>query len=91
MMWPDIINGSLEFIGGLLTIKSVRLILRDRTVRGIHWSPVLFFWTWGLWNLYYYPHLGQWFSLAGGVFLNAVNLVWLVLMVRYWPREGGTR
>lgn len=82
-MNPDAINGFFELGGALLLLLNVRAILRDREVSGIHWGPTAFFTAWGLWNLFYYPSLDQWFSFAGGVAIVTVNAVWLALVLKY--------
>jgi len=43
----------------------------------------VFFTSWGMWNLFYYPHLGQWYSFAGGVFIVSVNTFWLGQIIYY--------
>jgi hypothetical protein len=83
---PDLMNGLLEFTGGWMLAFNVRKLWRDKMVRGVHWGPTLFFFAWGVWNLYYYPHLGQWFSFAGGCWIVAVNGAWWLLMLRYRSR-----
>lgn len=40
-----------------------------------------FFSAWGIWNLVYYPTLGQWASFIGGVLLVAGNVAWVVLAI----------
>lgn len=40
------------------------------------------FTVWGVWNLAYYPALGQWLSFVGGVVLVAGNLAWVVEAVK---------
>ena len=85
-MVPDLINGLFEISGGFFILMNVRQMWRDKMVRGVHWGPTLFFTSWGLWNLYYYPHLDQWISFAGGMFIVAVNAVWLAMMIYYWRR-----
>lgn len=80
---PDVINGLFE-IGGAIAISfSIRRVLKDKAVKGISWAMVLFFSTWGVWNLYFYPHLDQWFSLAGGILLIAAQLVYAALLIYY--------
>ena len=80
---PDIINGLLEFGGGLFLLKNIAQLYKDKMIRGVHWMPTGYFAFWGLWNLYYYPHLEQWFSVAGGAFLVVVNLFWFSQMIYY--------
>lgn len=86
-MWPDIINAVFETLAGLLTLLNVRRIIIDKEVRGISMIPITLFTLWGIWNLYYYPHLGQWFSFVGGLFIMLTNLTWVSLAVYY----GGWR
>lgn len=86
-MKQDLINGLFELAGGLLLIKNVICLRRDKVVRGVSWIPVSFFTTWGAWNLYYYPWLGQWFSFAGGLLIVIVNCIWLSLVIRYQPGD----
>lgn len=89
-MTPDIVNGLFEFCGAAFIACSIRRVLIDRQVAGISWLTISFFAGWGLWNLFYYPHLDQWFSFAGGVALVAANAVYVALLLRfsYWPVSG---
>jgi hypothetical protein len=40
----------------------------------------------GFWNLFYYPHLDQWLSFAGGVLIVLANTVWIAMAVHYGSR-----
>lgn len=86
-MTPDMVNGLFEFIGSIMLWKNVQTLHRDKLVRGVHWTATGFFMTWGFWNLYYYPHLDQWWSFAGGVSIVTANTVWLVQILYYNWRE----
>lgn len=83
MSLPDLINGAFEACGALALCANIRQLLKDKQVRGIHWGSTIFFTSWGLWNVFYYPHLGQWASFAGGLFIALANIVWLVLRIKY--------
>ena len=85
---PDLINGSYEALGGFMIAFSIVRLHRDKIVRGVSWVPVAFYASWGYWNLFYYPHLGQWVSFFGGVGVVAVNTVWLTQMIYYIRREA---
>ena len=87
MSWPDLVNGMFEMTGGLLICLSIRRLHVDRVVRGVSAWPVAFFAAWGLWNLFYYPILGQWFSLAGGVLITVANVAWIAQMLYHLSRE----
>lgn len=86
-MNPDVINGSLEFIGGCMCWANVWTTLKDKFVGGVRWWTTGFFAFWGYWNLYYYPSLDQWWSLAGSVWLVLGNTVWVLLLIYYGTRQ----
>lgn len=79
----DIINGLFELLGGSLLILNIIQLRKDKCIKGVSWTPVAFFTSWGLWNLYYYPSLEQWFSFFGGLFIVVINSVWLALVLYY--------
>lgn len=87
-MSADLTNGLFEVIGSILLWRNVAALLRAKEVRGVHWGATAFFTVWGVWNLYFYPHLGQWFSFAGGLSILAANTAWVVLALKY---QGGLR
>jgi hypothetical protein len=83
MQAPDVINGVFELVGSVMCWLNVYKIIKDKRIEGVYWSVSGFFSVWGLWNLYYYPTLGQWASFAGGIFLAAGNITWTLLAIRY--------
>lgn len=83
MNWADVINGSLELIGGLFILLSIRKLYQDKQVRGVSWVHVLFFAFWGFWNLFYYPHLGQWVSFFGTIVIVTTNTIWVGMLFYY--------
>jgi hypothetical protein len=88
MNTPDLINGAFELAGAASLSLNVARLWRDRTIAGVHWASTVYFVGWGAWNLFYYPHLGQWASFAGGVAIMLANLVWLgSLAWVYRPRR----
>jgi hypothetical protein len=87
----DLINGCLEIGGAIFQAFNVRQLIKDKQVKGVSWPATAFFTAWGLWNLIYYPHLGQWFSTIGGVALVVTNLTWLGLLYRYNRRQRNDR
>lgn len=88
MTLPDTINGSFELFGGVVNIFNIRAILRDQQVRGVSWGVTAFFVCWGLWNLFYYPHLHQWASFIGGMVLVGTNIIWTMYAIRLALLEG---
>lgn len=91
MNYPDLINGAFELGGGLLCWVNVRKILKDKMTAGIYWPVSAFFAVWGLWNLYYYPQLGQMLSFWGGVFLVGGNSTWVALAAYYGRKNNAIR
>jgi len=85
---PDVINAFYEAFGGALIGMSIWRLYKDGQVKGVSLVPVVFFATWGYWNLYFYPALEQWWSFWGGVLMVTMNTVWLLQMAWYirWPR-----
>jgi hypothetical protein len=90
-MTPDIVNGIFEAIGGLMIINNCRVILRDKAVAGVSVLTTAFFSAWGMWNLFYCPHLGQWCSFAGGLLIVSANCVWISLALKYRGRQDPAR
>lgn len=83
MQAPDLVNGLFEFFGGAVNWLNVRQLLRDKKLRGVSKIPTVVFTTWGFWNLFYYPHLGQWLSFTGGIVIVGANAFWVYLAWRY--------
>lgn len=79
-MTPDMINGLFECIGGVLLLANIRRLWRDRRVSGVSVLPVIFWTAWGLWNLFFYPAVGCWWSFSGGVLVAVANASWLILL-----------
>lgn len=90
MSWADLVNATFELSGSFFVALSVVATWRAKRTEGIDLRTVGFFASWGLWNLYYYPSLGQWWSFAGGVAVCAANFTWLALIV-YYRRQPRVR
>lgn len=89
-MIPDLINGIFELCGCLFILNHCRVLYRQKMVRGVSLVSTIFFAAWGFWNLFYYPHLGQWISFAGGIGIVAANTLWIALMIYYLSAERGS-
>lgn len=83
MALPDLINGFLEAVGGFFVAFSIIKLHREKIVRGISAVHVGFFSAWGVWNLFYYPHLDQWLSFYGGIVLALTTWVYLGQIIYY--------
>lgn len=85
-MLGDVGNAAFELGGALLIWLNVRQLLRDRQIRGVFWPVNLFYTLWGMWNLYYYPSLGQWLSFYAGLGVVLGNAAWCALAWRFRGR-----
>ena len=83
MQWPDIINGIFEAGLSFFLWKGVLKLRVDKAVIGFYWPTVVWTTAWGIFNLYFYPHLGQWASFTGGLLVVGVNLTWLAHVAYY--------
>ena len=72
-----------ELGGSFAVLLSIISVLQSEQVSGVHWVTVLFFTTWGYWNIYYYKHLEQTFSWAAGICVTAANTIWVALLIYY--------
>lgn len=80
---PDLINGSYELLGAPFILLSILKIHKEKSATGVSWLHAGFFASWGYWNLFYYPHLEQWFSFIGGVAIVIANTYWLGQLIYY--------
>ena len=87
VMIQDITNACFELLATPFILLSIRRLYREKVVRGVSWVHIAFFSLWGVWNLYYYPHLGQWYSFVGGIGIVIFNSIWVGMMIRY--SKGG--
>ena len=87
MSIPDLMNGLFEFAGGFFILLSCIKLYKDKKVKGVSWIHIGFFASWGYWNLYYYPSLGQTISFIGGIGVVTMNTILLFQMLYYIRRE----
>jgi len=83
MSFPDLINGLFEAFGFVAVMFSVVRVYKDKKVAGISLVTTIFFTSWGFWNLFYYPHLGQTFSAGAAGLVCLANSLWCALLFYY--------
>ena len=89
MSWQDFTNGSFELLGTVAILAHVLKLWKDKAVAGVSVPATIFFFSWGIWNLYYYPHLEQWASFLGGLGIVLGNCVWVLGLLYYSRYPGG--
>ena len=82
-MTPDLCNAAFELVGACFLAYDCRVLARDKQLRGVYWPGRVFWASWGLWNVIYYPAIGQHASFAAGLLVLAANAVWVALAWRY--------
>lgn len=82
----DLANGLFETIGGLMYILNIKVILQHKEVKGISLIPNVFYFSWSIFNLYFYSYNDLMFSFYGGVILGLFSGTWLSLAIyyKYW-------
>lgn len=88
-MGADALNACFEFGGAIAVFMSVIALWKAKRWEGLSPWNMIFFNTWGVWNLYFYSHLSQPLSMVAGMCLQAINLTYLFLLWRY--RNGTER
>jgi len=83
MSWQDCTNGAYEMGGGIFMLLNCLKTYWDKEVKGISIISMIFFCSWGYWNLYYYPHLNQWISALGAAILVLFNTIWICMAIYY--------
>ena len=82
-MIADLINGLFELFGGFAVLLSIAKLYKDKQAKGVSEWHIAFFTSWGLWNIYYYPSLGQLLSFYGGIVVVIANAVYVTLICYY--------
>jgi hypothetical protein len=87
----DPINFVFELSGSIFTWANVHRVWKDKGYAGLYLPAVVVFASWGVWNLFYYPSLGQWMSFYAGCSLVLANISWFAIAVYYGPIERSPR
>ena len=87
-MTPDQVNGLFEFLGAIFILNHCRVLYKAKKVSGVSILSTEFFFAWGLWNIHYYPLLGQVWSYRAGICVALANALWIALMIYYDTIKG---
>jgi uncharacterized membrane protein YfcA len=91
MIAPDLANATFEALAALFILNHCRAVWGSKQAHGISILSTMFFASWGVWNIWYYPHLGQWLSFYAGILVTFANLFWIYsiwLIRRKYPLEA---
>lgn len=87
----DQINASLEFAGACFRTFDCVKLFRAKRFQGGSLFTALFFFGWGVFNMFYYPSLQQTWSFVAAILLTVVNGIWILMAVVYEHRIKVTR
>jgi len=76
----DLINSAFEALASIAILNHCLTVLRHKEAKGVSALSTAFFTIWGLWNVIYYPALGQMFSFYAGCAVCLVNS-WYVYLI----------
>ncbi len=82
-MTPDLLNATFELVGACFLAVDCKRLHRDKCLRGLWWPGRVFWASWGVWNVFYYPSIGQTLSFYAGLLVLAANAVWCALAWKY--------
>jgi hypothetical protein len=91
VLTPDKINGLFELAGALFLLNHCRILFNDKRVAGVSVLSTFFFFSWGVWNIYYYPHLNQVWSFYGGICITVAHMIYVAMLAYYKKFPGGYR
>lgn len=83
----DSINALFEASASIFILLHVRRVWQDRLVRGVSVPAIGFFFLWGLWNIFYYPSIDQFYSFLGGLAVVAANFAYVASLIYFTWRE----
>ncbi len=83
MTFGDIVNALYEAGASIAVLNHCRVLSAQKKVHGMSIASVVFFTSWGFWNMYYYHSLGQTFSWAAGFLVCAANCYYVYLLLKY--------
>lgn len=87
MITPDTINALFEVCGSVAVWLNFAAILKDRGYAGTRVPMMLFFTSWGFWNLFFYSHLMQWMSMLASILLTSGNVAVVAAMLYFGRKE----
>ena len=79
----DLINAAFEFGGTIFALNNCKAVFKEKSVAGVSVVSCAFFTLWGLWNVFYYPTLGQTYSFYCGIGVLLSNLLYVILLIKY--------
>ncbi len=87
----DVVNSVMVLTAGGFIAVSVWKLYKDKLVRGVSPIHVGFFSAYGLWHIFFFSSLDQWWSVVGGIVAATMNTIWLTQIIYYTVYPGGRK
>lgn len=81
--YSDLLNGLFEGFAGMFVLLNIIQLYKDKQLKGISITSIIFFTLWGFWNTIFYPMNDLFYSFIGGLFVTSLNLIWIVQILYY--------
>lgn len=79
----DKFNAMFELFGAVAVLPSIWAAAKAKRVVGVSAVTSVFFVAWGLWNIIYYPALGQTWSGYAAIAMTTTNMIYLYQILIY--------
>lgn len=86
-MTLDTTNCLFECIGTIFAWMNAWYLFKDREIKGMYWPSSFYVAGFGIWSLYYYHNLSQWYSLSIAVIHVLGTLTWLILALFFHNKK----
>lgn len=87
MISPDSINATFEVCGAVAVWMNFWAMVKDKGYAGTRLPMMIFFTSWGFWNLYFYSHLAQALSLYASLLLTSGNCAVVAAMAYFGKKD----
>ena len=81
--WTDMLNSGFEWATAVFVFRNCLALVRDKEYKGASFLGVVFYTSWGAWNVFYYLYLRQYWSWAAGLLIFVTNIAYVSLILRY--------
>jgi len=84
----DKINSIFIFVAAIFYLLNLATLYKDKSVRGYSKLSILFFAIWNFWTLFFFIQISEfWYTIAALAVVSALNLAYLLLMLKYMNRR----
>lgn len=84
----DKINSIFIFVAAVFYLLNLLTLYKDKNVKGYSKLSILFFAVWNFWTLFFFIQISEfWYTIAALALVSALNLAYLLLMLKYIYRR----